>query len=151
MITKVGDNPKWLKQGRDYVRELVRLRDKHTCSNPNCGKKWDGVGRRFHVHHLNGLCGKRSRKYDGVEKMAGLTTLCASCHSKKHGRSGDRPSKLNGFYPQIKKLRDEGMSHDSIAKKYSVSSCAISKFLKKTLLKTARNKKAEGSRPKAFL
>lgn len=65
-------------QGRDLIRELVRKRDKHTCQR--CKKKWIKGKRRFDVHHLNGLCGKRSKKYDKVSKIGGLLTLCHKCH-----------------------------------------------------------------------
>lgn len=65
-------------QGRDYVRELVRIRDGRTCRR--CKKKWKKGMRRFDVHHLNGLCGKKSRKHDRVEDIGGLITLCHKCH-----------------------------------------------------------------------
>lgn len=64
--------------GRDRTRELVRMRDNHTCQT--CGKKWEEGQRRFDVHHLNGVCGKKSRKYDKVRDHVGLITLCHKCH-----------------------------------------------------------------------
>lgn len=63
--------------GRDYVRELVRMRDSHTCQL--CGKKWDGVTRRFDVHHIHD-CGFKSKAYDRKQDMDGMTTLCHKCH-----------------------------------------------------------------------
>lgn len=67
-------------QGRDFVRETVRKRDKHTCQNKKCGKKWIIGQRRFDVHHLNGMCGKKSRGYDKISEIIGLITLCHKCH-----------------------------------------------------------------------
>lgn len=68
--------------GREYTRELVRIRDKHTCQK--CRKKWSKnkilKQRRFDVHHLNGLCGKKSRGYDKIADIDGLVTLCHKCH-----------------------------------------------------------------------
>lgn len=72
------NKPQWLRTGRDMVREMARNRDKHTCQD--CGKKWREGIRRFDVHHLNGLCGKRSRKYDKVASIKALVTLCHKCH-----------------------------------------------------------------------
>lgn len=64
--------------GRDLIRQMVRLRDKNTCRD--CGIEWIVGDKRFDVHHLNGLCGKKSRKYDRIEDIDGLITLCHRCH-----------------------------------------------------------------------
>ena len=64
--------------GRDYTREVVRIRDKYTCQD--CQRIWNSGERRFDVHHLNGLCGKKSRGYDSVIDISGLITLCHKCH-----------------------------------------------------------------------
>lgn len=64
-------------KGRERTRELVRIRDKHTCQS--CKKKWNG-GRRFDIHHLGGLCGKKSKSYDSVDDIHVLLTLCHKCH-----------------------------------------------------------------------
>ena len=66
------------ERGRDYVRELVRQRDKRTCQM--CGKKWVEGQRRFDVHHLNGICGKKSMGHDRIEDIPGLITYCHKCH-----------------------------------------------------------------------
>src|SRR3990167_1449568 len=71
-----------LHTGRGRTRELVRIRDNHTCQN--CGKKWIEKTRRFDVHHLNGLCGKKSRSYDKISEMDKLITLCHKCHYHRH-------------------------------------------------------------------
>jgi len=65
-------------QGMDFTREIVRIRDKHTCQS--CLKKWKLGRRRFDIHHLNGMCGKNSRGYDKVADIKGMTTLCHKCH-----------------------------------------------------------------------
>ena len=69
---------------RDYVRELVRTRDKYTCQM--CGKLYKPAihKKRFDVHHLNGLCGKKSKGVDRVKDIAGLITLCHKCHYRHH-------------------------------------------------------------------
>lgn len=64
--------------GRDLVREQVRIRDNHTCQD--CKKIWVNGKRRFDVHHLNGLCGKKSKGYDNTKSMDGLITVCHKCH-----------------------------------------------------------------------
>lgn len=74
--------PKWLRKGRERVRELVRARDNYTCQS--CKKVWVKGSRRFDVHHLKGLCGKKSRGYDRVSEMGGLITLCHKCHYDRH-------------------------------------------------------------------
>jgi hypothetical protein len=65
-------------EGMDYTREVVRIRDQHTCKG--CSKVWVHGERRFDVHHLNGVCGKRSRKYEKISAIDGLITLCHKCH-----------------------------------------------------------------------
>ena len=65
-------------QGIDRTREMVRKRDDWTCQD--CGKKWVEGKRRFDCHHLNGLCGKKSKKYDKISEMDEMITLCHKCH-----------------------------------------------------------------------
>jgi len=64
--------------GRERNREIVRIRDKFTCQD--CGNVWQEGKRRFDIHHLNGLCGKKSRLYDKMDSLDGLITLCHKCH-----------------------------------------------------------------------
>ena len=64
--------------GREFTREAVRVRDKHTCQQ--CGKKWKHGSRKFDIHHLNGLCGKLSTAYDRIGSMNNLITFCHKCH-----------------------------------------------------------------------
>lgn len=76
-------------QGRERTRELRRIRDNHTCQNPECAKVWEPGQRRFDIHHLNGICGKRSRSYDAVSELDGLITLCHDCHFKRDDHSSN--------------------------------------------------------------
>lgn len=87
--------------GMDYKREIVRLRDKHTCQN--CKMKWKFGTRRFDIHHLGGLCGSQSRTYDS--SIDHLTTLCHKCHlnipevrKKMSNKSSPRPIKDKQYY-----------------------------------------------------
>lgn len=72
-------------RGIDRTREMVRMRDNQTCQE--CKKVWIEGNRKYDVHHLNGLCGKRSRKYDKVSEMDGLITLCHKCHYNRFDHS----------------------------------------------------------------
>ena len=71
-------------QGIDRTRELARIRDDHTCKV--CGEVRLPKDLKRHnkksldVHHLNGMCGKKSRKYDRIESLGELLTLCHRCH-----------------------------------------------------------------------
>ena len=64
--------------GRDYIREQIRIRDNRTCQT--CRKVWIFGTRRFDIHHLGGLCGKKSKRYDKYDDEAVLITLCHKCH-----------------------------------------------------------------------
>ena len=65
---------------RDRIRELVRLRDNHTCQM--CGKKWRRGQRRFDVHHIIGDF-QDSRKAD--RSFENQITLCHKCHLRIDG------------------------------------------------------------------
>lgn len=77
--------------GRERTRFYVRLRDKFTCQeckNVRTPEQAKVINRRlFDVHHLNGLCGKKSKGYDKVLEMDGLITLCHKCHYNRHDHS----------------------------------------------------------------
>ena len=77
-IPKLNNTKQNLFSGRDVVRELVRKRDNYTCQI--CGKKWKTKMRRFDIHHLNGICGKKSQGYDKLENAKNLITYCHKCH-----------------------------------------------------------------------
>lgn len=76
---------KWRLSGRERVRYLVRLRDEFTCQE--CDRKWTPGERMFDVHHLRGLCGKKSKGYDKMKERCQLITLCHKCHFARHDHS----------------------------------------------------------------
>ena len=116
--------------GPERTRMLVRIRDKFKCRK--CGTEKKGK-RSLDIHHLGGLCGKKSRGYDKVSTISKLITLCHKCHfnysshSKRFGRRILKPEHV----AQIKELRNEGKSFDAIARVFGVSSAGIYKFFKK--------------------
>lgn len=118
-------------QGRDRTREIVRIRDNHICQD--CGKVWV-KGRRFDIHHLNGLCGKRSKAYDKVSDIKGLVTLCHKCHyNRPEHKCMNREWKgrvvdLNK-YEDIKKMRQQRYTLREIGEKYGVSRERIRQIL----------------------
>jgi len=68
--------------GREFIREVVRCRDNHTCQN--CKRIWNIGERRFDVHHLDEKHeGKSNTKgiikldKENIDKMI---TLCHMCH-----------------------------------------------------------------------
>lgn len=88
--------------GMDRTREIVRIRDHHTCQS--CGNVWVYGQRRFDIHHLNGNCGKFSTSYDSVLDIDGLVTLCHKCHmnlesvrEKIANKSSPRPNKATDY------------------------------------------------------
>lgn len=82
-MKKVYSNPNrkykhGILEGRDLIREKVRILDNHQCQD--CKKKWEESTRRFDVHHLDGLCGKKSKGYDSIKDIDSMITLCHKCH-----------------------------------------------------------------------
>ena len=74
--------------GRNFIREIVRTRDNHTCQK--CGKKWKKGMRKFDVNHLDETQRTRSNgiiKYD-KENMDKLITFCHKCHYAWHIEQG---------------------------------------------------------------
>ncbi len=74
---------KVIKEGsRDQVREMVRLRDNHTCQM--CLKKWEVGKRRFDVHHLDSELEGKSKERGASDtdrrNLHRLITLCHKCH-----------------------------------------------------------------------
>lgn len=68
--------------GRDYIREIVRIRDNHTCQI--CGKKWNLGDRRFDVHHtdekLEGRSNEKGIIMSDKKNLDKMITLCHKCH-----------------------------------------------------------------------
>ena len=120
-------------QGRERTRELTRLRDNHTCQK--CYKKWKVGERRFDIHHLNGLCGKKSLSYDRVNEMDGLITYCHKCHlgldsvrdkMVKAGKNYKINQKRNKI---IVKLNGKGKSRKEISNIFSISTERVRQIL----------------------
>lgn len=83
----------------DRTREARRLIDKHTCQC--CGKKWIPGKRRFDIHHIEGVCGKKSRKYDSIKDLDKLLTLCHKCHYNRP----DFSTKLKKYFLNHRKVK----------------------------------------------
>lgn len=120
--------------GREWSRELARIRDKHTCKD--CGRVWKKGKRRFDTHHINGKCGKLSRKYDRISSIGGLITLCHRCHFNRPEHSvkkkgwGNRLSKVSPKeYSNIRKLRDQRLTLKEIGGIYGVTRERIRQIL----------------------
>lgn len=120
--------------GKDIVREAVRRRDGYKCYL--CEKKWKEGERRFDVHHLNNLCGKKSRKYDRVSETNFMITLCHRCHLSQHqvrGRMSVQiwdPVKTKKRNTSIIKLRKSGWAYPKLAKKFNISEARCWKIVK---------------------
>lgn len=68
--------------GVNRIREIVRMRDNHTCQK--CLKRWDVGTRRFDVHHLDqNKESSRDVEYD-KKNLEKLITLCHACHIGLH-------------------------------------------------------------------
>lgn len=119
--------PKWLSEGRDRTRELVRVRDNHKCQS--CRRKWKLGERRFDIHHLRGMCGKKSRGYDRARDLKKLITFCHSCHMKKHAKNTGRKDVLK--IDEVLAFRKEGLSFDAIGRIKGVSQNAVWSYLHK--------------------
>lgn len=116
------DQPKWRVSGRDLVRFRVRSRDNFTCQD--CGKVWVEGKRHFDVHHLNGLCGEKSRGYDSEKDMCGLITLCHKCHFNQHDWAGRDKLKEKSHLKRNEKIvsmRGSGMSYSQIGKQFNLT------------------------------
>lgn len=117
--------------GRDRFREIVRLRDNNTCRN--CGKVKQEGGRRFDVHHTNGLCGKLTRTFESVKKSTRyVITLCHKCHMGLHENRVKKgsPRKLtDGVKSSISFLTEQGLSIDRIAWKLKLTYPIVQRFL----------------------
>lgn len=77
--------------GRDYRRELVRMRDNHTCQI--CRLVWQEGKRRFDIHHKDEDSNK-TRQFDSVEEFENMITLCHKCHIRLHKKIIDNPFNL---------------------------------------------------------
>ncbi len=75
-------NGNGLGGGRDFIRELARIRDNHTCQI--CGLVWVKGNRRLDVHHtkekMEGRSSERGSIKRDKESIDKMITLCHSCH-----------------------------------------------------------------------
>lgn len=86
------------------VREIVRLRDGHTCQE--CGKKWKEGEKKLDVHHLNGMCGKVEAEKDVIENIHNLITLCHKCHFNHAQHANNLRKKKEGWEKEANRVKD---------------------------------------------
>lgn len=121
---------------RDRYRELVRIRDNHTCQI--CGKKWLEGQRRFDVHHLDEDSSK-TRKVDNLEiEASNMVTLCHKCHLNVPGHK--EKMSVNGVDKKqvltvsvVKNLLKSGLNQVDIASKLGTTKQAVNGFIKRNL------------------
>ena len=66
------------ESGRNFPRELIRIRDNHTCQI--CGKVWQKGQRKFDVHHKD-FNKEKTKKYDNfIKEKDNMITFCHKCH-----------------------------------------------------------------------
>lgn len=139
------DRNKLYHSGRGYVRMLVRIRDNFTCrdcgairtpemvSEHNAKKKGLRGRIKLHdVHHIHGMCGKKSRGIDSIQNMPGLITLCHKCHYNRpehrvHSKhfASKRTKATKDLLNEIKSVKNTGLSFKELAKKYKLSYTAL--------------------------
>jgi hypothetical protein len=83
-VHQVLNGPTYIGNGMKAIRELVRIRDGHTCQK--CFRHWKPGARRFDVHHMDADQEGRSHEKGVVARdkasMARMITLCHPCHMK---------------------------------------------------------------------
>lgn len=84
------------------LRELIRIRDNHTCQN--CGKPENELRRQLNVHHIN------YNKHD--VRPHNLVSLCDSCHSKTNFNRKKWIKKLSVKTQRIENKNMEMVLHD---------------------------------------
>ncbi len=116
-------------RGRERTREVVRIRDGHKCQT--CGVCWIRGQRRLDVHHIDGECGKKSKKYDKIKEIGGMITLCHRCHFSHHQfNRKNMGGKVRRFDRKTAKaLIDGGTSQTEVAKLLGVSQAAMSQAM----------------------
>lgn len=118
--------------GRDRTREIRRMWDSRTCQD--CRTIWRLGQRRFDVHHLEGMCGKKSISYDSYDDLPKLTTLCHRCHMSKH-RVRHEQKKLSHADAQIRNeeirrlLKNELKTRNEISAWYGFKKSNLAKIL----------------------
>ena len=115
---KIAQLTKMSSGSRDRVRELVRIRDDHTCQI--CGKKWKFGMRRLDVHHKD-FDKEKTRACENYQKEKNnMTTLCHKCHlNLPEHRESMRVA-------QLKALRDKAEKLSTVLKKKGLTLNTIS-------------------------
>jgi 5-methylcytosine-specific restriction endonuclease McrA len=71
-------SPQWFE-----IRNVVFERDNHQCQNKKCKKETNLV-----VHHL-----RYKNKYNEMEHLEDLKTLCRECHEELHAKRKQKSKK----------------------------------------------------------
>jgi 5-methylcytosine-specific restriction enzyme A len=72
------NKPYYKKEGREVIREKVRIRDNYTCQL--CKREWKITERSFDVHHKDNDA-EKTMEYGNYERdKDNLITLCHKCH-----------------------------------------------------------------------
>lgn|SRR3990167_6616649 len=103
--------------GASLLRELVRIRDQHTCQW--CKKVWKKGTRRFDVHHLNekfeGKSNNRgSYKVDKIQ-MPFMVTYCHKCHLNVSWANKNSPFGLSKY--KVEWLKNSNVLSNDLVKK----------------------------------
>lgn len=135
MIVKAKKGHYYYMRGQQRTRELVRIRDNHTCQK--CFKKWQEETRRFDVHHLNGLCGKVKKGYDKVGDIDGLVTLCKTCHVNLPSVMEKKINGIRKYYripdgrdEKIVELKNVGNKSKIIANMFGITNDRVNQILR---------------------
>jgi len=93
--------PNWKRKGRERNREIIRYLYDYTCQT--CGKIWEEGERSLDIHHLGGLCGKKTRGYDSLDDFDILLPLCHKCHFNhpEHTLTVRRKRKEQRVIPEV--------------------------------------------------
>lgn len=98
--------------GRNFVRELVRARDKNTCLN--CHKVWQKGKRKFDVILPDQVIGK---KYIKINLLPKLETWCHACNYTRKAVREKLSSGGDGLTPIYSKMdRAESESLEALVK-----------------------------------
>lgn len=135
--------------GRDYLRELVRLRDKHICQR--CKKKWKIGKKRFDVHHQNpNFEGTNGFVYNANFDINKMITLCHSCHfrldsvrNKMKIAVKRRIEEVNKRNLKLIELYAKGDSITCLAEHFKIAEATVRIVLKKMGIPSLRDMQKE--------
>lgn len=125
--------------GRDYIRELVRMRDGHMCKK--CGLRWVAGTRRLDVHHkdpkMEGMSHTKGVVRKDKKNLSQMITLCHKCHLglhqvKKKMSVAKRSKRLTeGRRKDILILCRKGWRQVDVARMYKVTPQTINKYVRR--------------------